>query len=150
MAALSKGTPRITCTASPSTYSAASPALGRCHSEGQEFDYVSLWLLWPPPRVWASHADQHPWTVAQAGTPLQPLNRAVAHLSGAARTQEDRVLRFLREPTECARLILEGPHPDRQPGRQAKSLPFSLSPGSAVALPFSVGQSPSHFLSGLM
>lgn len=45
----------ITHRAPPSICSVASPALGRCHSEGQEFDFMSLWLLWPPLRVWASH-----------------------------------------------------------------------------------------------
>lgn len=38
------------------------PTLGRCHSEGQESEYESLWLLWPPPRAWASHPDQQGWT----------------------------------------------------------------------------------------
>ena len=66
--------------ASSSICSATSPALGRCHSEGQESDYVPLWLLWPPPRVWASHLDQH-WTAALAGVPLPPANRALGHHS---------------------------------------------------------------------
>lgn len=41
-----------------SVHCAASPALGRSRPEGQEFGYVSLWLLRPPPRVWASRPEQ--------------------------------------------------------------------------------------------
>lgn len=90
---------RITHVTSSGVYSAASPVLGRCHSEGQEFDFVSLWLLWPPPRVWASHPDRRlplDCSSSRGSAPASeqdPWSSFHSHMETGGRT-----LLFLREP----------------------------------------------------
>lgn len=95
----------------------AGPTLGRCHSEGQELDYESLWLLWPPPRAWASHPGQCCWTE-------QELHHSLQEPHG----DRERVLHYLKVP--------EIPDSTRCPAREDSQVPPLTSLPAVTSVSF--------------
>lgn len=116
-----------------SMYTASSPALGRRHSEGQEFDYESLWLLWPLPG---------PGDHTQACVPELQLKQKF-HPSLQEPHGDKRInTSFFQGASQAFSDPTPVPPPRLQPRRQADVLSSSPSPLSPFLLLFCVARTP--------